>query len=59
MIFITLNKKNKIKIKWVLSIITLILVLLIPFANTTISGGNDGNIYIEYKYLWNIVSLLN
>lgn len=44
MIFITLNKNNSIKIKWILFII-MILVLFIPLGDNVTSGGNDGRIY--------------
>ena len=45
MIFITLNKNNSIKIKWILFIIIMILVLFIPLGDNVTSGGNDGRIY--------------
>ena len=44
MIFITLNKNNSIRIKWILFII-MILVLFIPLGDNVTSGGNDGRIY--------------
>ena len=44
MIFITLNKNNSIKIKWILFIL-MILVLFIPLGDNVTSGGNDGRIY--------------
>ena len=59
MIFMTLNKNNKIKIKWVLFIIITMSVLFIPLGENITSGGLYGITNQEYRYLWNISSLFN
>lgn len=54
-IITTLNKNNKIKVKWLFGLVTIIFALCIPIGIHSYSGGIMGIIDEENMYLWNIV----
>ena len=58
-IIMTFNKNNKINIKWILFMITILLALCIPIGIDSYSGGFEGIIDEQNIYLWNIVRYLN
>ncbi len=53
-IIMTFNKDNKINIKWLLFVFTILLVLSIPIGIDSYSGGIAGIIDERKIYLWNI-----
>ena len=55
----TLNKNNKVKVKWLFGLVTIIFALCIPIGIHSYSGGIMGIIDEENMYLWNIASHLN
>ena len=58
-IIMTFTKNNKINIKWILFITTILLALCIPIGIDSYSGGFEGIIDERNIYLWNIVRYLN
>ena len=57
-IITTLNKNNKIKVKWLFGLVTIIFALFIPIGVHSYSGGIAGIIADDNMYLWNISSYL-
>ena len=58
-IIMTINKNNKINIKWILFVTTILLALLIPIGIHSYSGGIAGIKEEKNIYLWNIAFYLN
>lgn len=57
-IIMTFNKNNKINIKWLLFVLTILLALSIPIGIDSYSGGIAGIIDEKNIYLWNIAFYL-
>lgn len=57
-IIMTFNKNNKINIKWLLFVLTILLALSIPIGIDSYSGGFAGIIDEKNIYLWNIAFYL-
>ena len=55
----TLNKNNKVKVKWLFSLVTIIFALFIPIGIHSYSGGFAGIVADDNMYLWNIVFYLD
>ena len=55
----TLNKNNKVKVKWLFSLVTIIFALFIPIGIHSYSGGIAGIVADDNMYLWNIVFYLD
>ena len=55
----TFNKNNKINIKWILFITTILLALCIPIGIDSYSGGFAGITDERNVYLWNVIFYLN
>lgn len=58
-IIMTINKNNKINIKWILFVTTILLALFIPIGIHSYSGGIAGITDKKNIYLWNIAFYLN
>ena len=58
-IIMTINKNNKINIKWILFVTTILLALFIPIGIHSYSGGIAGITDERNIYLWNIAFYLN
>ena len=59
-IFITFSKNNKINIKWILCIATILLALYIPIGIDFYSGGIAGILDgKEHIFLWDLVFYIN
>ena len=54
-IITTLNKNNKINIKWLFCLVTIVIALFIPIGIHSYSGGIAGIIDEDNIYIWNIV----
>ena len=54
----TLNKNNKVKVKWLFGLVTIIFALFIPIGIHSYSGGFAGIVAEDNMYLWNISSHL-
>lgn len=55
----TLNKNNKVKVKWLFGLVTIIFALFIPIGVHSYSGGIAGIKADDNMYLWNISSYLS
>lgn len=55
----TLNKDNKINIKWLFCLATILIALFVPIGIHHYSGGFWGKIDEENMYLWNVGFYLN
>lgn len=55
----TLNKNNKVKVKWLFNLVTIIFALFIPIGIHSYSGGFAGIVADDNMYLWNIVFYLD
>ena len=58
-IIMTINKNNKINIKWILFVTTILLALFIPIGIHSYSVGIAGITDEKNIYLWNIAFYLN
>ena len=54
----TLNKNNKVKVKWLFGLVTIIFALFIPIGIHSYSGGIAGIIDEDNMYIWNIAFYL-
>ena len=57
-IITTLNKNNKINIKWLFCLVTIVIALFIPIGIHSYSGGIAGIIDEDNMYIWNIAFYL-
>lgn len=55
----TLNRNNKIKLKWLFCFVTIMTALCVPIGIHSYSGGIAGIIDEDHMYLWNIVFYLD
>lgn len=58
-IIMTINRNNKMNIKWILFVTTILLALFIPIGIHSYSGGIAGITDERNIYLWNIAFYLN